>query len=113
MIRSGVGRANLIGTALGAALVAAVFAVMAGCATPPAPQKETKMVWPPPPLPARIQFVRNITSEKDLNSDTTFSEGLAAFLTGEKMPSGRIAEPAGLAVSDDGNRLYIADMMQA
>jgi len=102
-----------IGVATFAAIVATMFSVLAGCATAPAPQTETKMVWPPPPLPARIQFVRNITSEKDLNSDTTFSEGLAAFLTGEKMPSGRIAEPVGIAVSDDGNRLYIADMMQA
>jgi DNA-binding beta-propeller fold protein YncE len=75
-------------------------------------QEEKKMVWPPPPLTARIQFVRNITSERDLNSDNTYSETLVAFLTGEKMPSGRIAEPTGLAVSDDGQRLYVADMMQ-
>jgi DNA-binding beta-propeller fold protein YncE len=113
MMRSGVDRVKVIGPAIGAAMIATAFALLGGCATPPAPQKETKMVWPPPPQPTRIQFVRNITSEKDLNSDTTFSEGLAAFLTGEKMPSGRIAEPVGLAVSDDGDRLYIADMMQA
>jgi hypothetical protein len=113
MMRSGVDRVKVIGPAIGAAMIATAFALLGGCATPPAPQKETKMVWPPPPQQARIQFVRNITSEKDLNSDTTFSEGLSAFLTGEKMPSGRIAEPVGLAVSDDGDRLYIADMMQA
>lgn len=99
--------------ALGVAIVASMLGVLAGCATAPAPQKETKMVWPPPPQPARIQFVRNVTSEKDLSSDTTFSENLAAFLTGEKMPSGRIAEPVGLAISDDGDRLYVADLMQA
>ena len=69
------------------------------------------MVWPAPPQPARIQFVRNITSERDLAGDTTYTEGLVAFLTGEKMPSGRIAEPTGLAVSDDGQRLYVADML--
>jgi DNA-binding beta-propeller fold protein YncE len=56
--------------------------------------------------------VRAISSERDITSDTTFSEGLAAFLTGEKLPSGRIAEPVGLAVSDNGERLYVADMMQ-
>ncbi len=92
-------------------LMALAFA-LAGCASAPPPAKETKMVWPPPPLQARIQFVRTITSEKDLTSDTTFSDTLAAFLTGEKLPSGRIAEPTGLAVSDDGNRLYVADLMQ-
>jgi len=95
-----------------AALALAALALVAGCASAPPPQKETKMVWPPPPLEARIKFVRNIVSERDLTMDTTFSENLAAFLTGEKMPSGRIAEPAGLAVSDDGDRLYVSDLMQ-
>ncbi len=95
-----------------AATMMALSVMLSGCATAPQPVKETKMVWPPPPLPARIQFVRNITSEKDLTNDSTFTDSLAAFLTGEKIPSGRIAEPSGLAVSDDGNRLYVADMMQ-
>ena len=94
------------------AVAACTLVVLGGCASAPPAQKETKMVWPPPPQPTRIQFVRAISSEKDLSSDTTFSESLAAFLTGEKIPSGRIAEPVGLAVSDDGNRLYVADMMQ-
>lgn len=98
--------------ALSGAVLAAFLAVVAGCASAPPAPKEVKMVWPPPPLTARIRFERSITSEKDLNGDTTFTEGLAAFLTGEKMPSGRIAEPAGLAVSEDGDRLYVADMMQ-
>ena len=93
-------------------ILTALAFVLAGCASAPPPAKETKMVWPPPPLQARIQFVRTITSEKDLTSDTTFTDTLAAFLTGEKLPSGRIAEPTGLAVSEDGNRLYVADMMQ-
>lgn len=95
-----------------AAAAIAALAFIAGCATAPVQQKETRMVWPPPPLTARIQFVRAISSERDLTMDTTFSENLAAFLTGEKIPSGRIAEPAGLAVSDDGQRLYVADMLQ-
>ncbi len=99
-------------TGMGTTVLAALLAILAGCATAPPPPKETKMVWPPPPLPARIQFVRTITSEKDLNADTTFTENLAAFLTGEPLPSGRIAEPTGLAVSDYGERLYVADLMQ-
>jgi len=98
--------------AMGAALALAAVALTPGCGTAPVKTDDKKMVWPAPPLPARIKFVRNITSERDLNADTTYTENLAAFLTGEKMPSGRIAEPTGLAVSDDGNRLYVADMMQ-
>ena len=95
-----------------AALAAVFVALVSGCAAPPVQDKGVKMVWPPPPQEARIKFVRNIVSERDLTMDTTFTENLAAFLTGEKMPSGRIAEPVGLAVSDDGDRLYVADMMQ-
>lgn len=96
----------------GAAMGAMLLAIVAGCGTAPVQQKETRLVWPPAPQTTRIQFVRAITSERDLTTDTTFSENLAAFLTGEKMPSGRIAEPAGIAVSDDGQRLYVSDMMQ-
>ncbi len=49
-----------------AVMAAAIAMVVAGCASAP-PVQETKMVWPPPPLPARIKFVRTITSEKDLS----------------------------------------------
>jgi DNA-binding beta-propeller fold protein YncE len=108
--RNGAGTSAAVGVAVATMMAFAV--ILAGCASAPPPPKETKMVWPPPPLPARIQFVRTITSEKDLTNDSTFTDSLAAFLTGEKLPSGRIAEPSGLAVSDDGNRLYVADMMQ-
>ena len=68
--------------------------------------------YPAPPLPPRIEFVRSITSEADLNADTTFSASVATFLAGEQIPEGRIAEPAGLAVSADGQRLYVADPLQ-
>lgn len=95
-----------------AAVVASTAALtLSGCATPP-PADEVKLVWPAPPLQTRVRFVRNITSEDDMKADTTFSRGLAAFLTGEKMPEGRVAEPMGLAVSDDGDRLYVADPLQ-
>ncbi|MGE5096518.1 MAG: hypothetical protein ACM3SO_15375, partial [Betaproteobacteria bacterium] len=97
---------------IGAAMGAVLLTITAGCGTAPVQQKETKLVWPPAPQAPRIKFVRSITSERDLTTDTTFSENLDAFLTGEKMPSGRIADPAGLAVSDDGQRLYVSDMMQ-
>jgi DNA-binding beta-propeller fold protein YncE len=89
-----------------------VAIIVAGCASaPPAPQQE-KLVWPPPPQPTRIQFVRTITSAEDLKSDTTFSTKLAVFLAGERIPEGRIAQPMGLAVSDDGQRIYVSDPLQ-
>jgi DNA-binding beta-propeller fold protein YncE len=96
----------------GAAIALAAIVLVPGCANAPVQEKDARMVWPSPPLTTRIKFVRAIASERDLSMDTTFSENLAAFLTGEKMPSGRIAEPAGLAISEDGERLYVADLMQ-
>jgi len=95
-----------------AAFVVAIGSFLAGCASaPPAPEAQ-KLVWPPPPLAARIEFVRSITSEEDLKADTTFSAKMAVFLAGERIPEGRIAQPMGIAVSDDGQRIYVADPLQ-
>lgn len=82
--------------------------VLAGCATAPK-EEPVRLVWPPPPLKPRIEFVRSIISDQDLNRDTTFSEKLLAFLAGEKPLPNRIVEPMGLAISDDGQRLYVSD----
>ena len=84
-----------------------------GCAT--APEKtasEPHLVWPPAPQKARIRFVRSIYGEQDLNHDTTFSENLHDFLAGEKPKLTDIVQPMGLAVSDDGQRLYVSDFAQ-
>jgi len=97
---------------ISAAIAVAVTLFAAGCAAPPPKLEETKLVWPPPPLTARIQFVRSIYGEQDLKQDTTFTQTLVAFLTGEVMPYDRIAEPVGLAVSDDTDRLYVSDILQ-
>jgi len=86
--------------------------LVAGCASAPPPVEEPKLVWPAPPEPPRIQFVRSITSQEDLKADTTFTAAMATFLAGEQIPDGRIASPAGLAVSADGQRLYVADPLQ-
>jgi len=92
--------------------LAAVASVLSGCASAPPPKEEPKLVWPAPPLPPRIEFVRSITSEDDLKADTTFSAAMVTFLAGEQMPEGRIASPAGIAISDDTQRLYVADPLQ-
>lgn len=98
------------GLAGAAGLLAALLA--GGCATAPPAPEEPKLVWPAPPEPARIQFVRSITSKDDLKSDTTFTSAMATFLAGEQIPDGRIASPAGLAISADAQRLYVADPLQ-
>lgn len=102
---------SALGTVIAAIAVASTV-LLGGCASEPPKQQEVKLVWPPPPLQPRIKFVRSIVSEESLGRDTTFGEDLVAFLTGEKIPTNRIAEPVGLAVSDDGDRLYVSDLMQ-
>lgn len=99
---------RLMRTTLGGMAVAGMLAIFGGCAT--TPQSEpVHLVWPPPPLTARIEFVRSIISDEDLGRDTTYSERLLNFLSGEKPAPNRIVEPMGLAVSDDGQRVYVSD----
>jgi DNA-binding beta-propeller fold protein YncE len=86
--------------------------LVAGCASAPPPVEEPKLVWPAPPLPPRIEFVRSIVSAEDLKTSKSVSSSVVTFLAGEQIPEGRIAQPAGLAVSDDGQRLYVADPLQ-
>lgn len=98
--------------AVAAVAVAGLVAVLSGCATPPPPTKETRLVWPEPPEVARIEFVRSITSDEDLGKDTTNTQSILKFLEGEKPAKNRIVEPMGIAVSDDGDRMYVSDHTQ-
>ncbi len=88
-----------------------VALVLVGCATAPQKEEVARLVWPPPPLKPRIEFVRSIVSDQNLGRDTTFSERLLNFLGGETAPPNRIVEPMGLAISDDGQRLYVSDFV--
>ena len=97
--------------AVSAMAVAGMVALLAGCATEPAP-KEVRLAWPEAPEVARIEFVRTIVDDKDLTKDTTGSQTLFRFLAGDTASKFRIVEPMGLAVSDDGHRLYISDFAQ-
>lgn len=86
----------------------ALQSLLAGCAAKQ-PQ-QVRLVWPPAPQVSRIEFVRSIASDEDLEHDTTFSQRIINFLAGEKPPPNHIIEPMGLAVSDDGSVLYVSDV---
>jgi len=92
-------------------LMLSIGAWLTGCATPE-PPPPPKMVWPEPPEVARIEFVRTIVDEKDVDKDNTANQSFLRFLAGEKPTKYRIAEPMGVAVSDDGQRLYVSDFAQ-
>lgn len=90
-------------------LSAVLLVLLSSCAKPP---EEIKLVWPAPPLPKRIEFVRSIYGENDVIADYTYKPDLVDFLTGKKPPENRITEPMGLAISDDAQRLYVSDFVQ-
>jgi len=88
---------------------------MLGCATsgPPMPDPPpTALQWPEPPLEARIQFVQTFATEKHLGRERTRGEQFRQLLTGERPPSSHIYQPMDVAVSDDGQRIYVSDFGQ-
>lgn len=91
--------------------VAASVVWLAGCAAPEV-EPQVKLAWPEAPETARIEFVRTIVDDKDLTKDTTASQSVFRFLSGDVASKYRIVEPMGIAVSDDTHRVYIADFAQ-
>ncbi|HET9551882.1 MAG TPA: SMP-30/gluconolactonase/LRE family protein [Anaeromyxobacteraceae bacterium] len=84
-------------------LALAALAAATGCA---GAAKRPDVVWPPPPDLARIKFVTAFASEHDI--DTSGWSQFKRALIGEKDPT-RVNKPMGIALSKDGNRLYVAD----
>ena len=85
---------------------------MAGCATVADKSKLIELMWPEPPLTPRIKFVRTLASERDLGRQQTFTELLLDAVAGKKPQVGHLSEPVGIAVSDDGQRIYVSDYGQ-
>lgn len=82
---------------------ALVLLLAAGCAHAP----RAEVVWPPPPDKARIRFVTAFTQTEDLNAESGWDDVRRKILGYSPEPA--LASPTGVAVSDDGHRLYIAD----
>jgi DNA-binding beta-propeller fold protein YncE len=93
-------------------LAVAVTLAVAGCAAAPPTADAPRPVWPPPPAPPRIEFVRSLATEQDLGSGRSAGAWLLDLLGGSGRTADRLAEPMGIAVSDDGNRVYVADHAQ-
>lgn len=86
---------------------------LVGCAT--APKKGAdfiRLMWPEPPLAPRIQFVQVLASERGLGRAATFGETFLEFLTGARPPLWHVYQPVDIAVSDDGQRVYVSDFGQ-
>ena len=104
--------ARRLARAVAGAAAATLVALMVGCASDAPVKEEPRPVWPEPPETARIEFIRTLVDDKDLNKDSTANQGVMKFLSGDTAAINRIVEPMGLTTSPDGNRLYISDFAQ-
>ncbi|BDG07413.1 NHL repeat-containing protein [Anaeromyxobacter paludicola] len=71
-----------------------------------AQQKKSEVVWPDPPEVARIKFVRAFRTNADLD-DSGWAKFQRGVIGGDN--SITLQQPMGLAISDDGKRIYVAD----
>lgn len=96
-----------IGGFLGLVLLG--VALVGGCAAAPKPQ--LTMAWPEPPDTPRIVFVRTLAGEEDLQGGSQLKDAVDLFL-GRQKQSWHMMQPIGVAVSDDGSRVFVSDYSQ-
>lgn len=84
----------------------ACLAVLTGVVPMGAQRAGTGPVWPPPPAPARIRFLRSLTPAAVRGRPSLFSRLVGALAGGGTEPV--MAQPYGVAVGPD-RRLYVAD----
>jgi len=70
------------------------------------PAPEQRIVWPPPPLEPRIEWVREIKSHRDLGVQPGFWQRLVGFIAGEQEE--RFLRPYGIWASS-GKRFVLVD----
>lgn len=94
---------------LGAGALLAI-AALSSCATPAGRILEAGDAapsWPAPPDPARLRFLGEISTDKDLKPARNFFESLGAGLFGEDAARG-MTSPMGVC-TDGGSRVFVAD----
>lgn len=93
-------------------VVGALVPVLAGCAVPQSkptpPQEPVDYVWPPPPEPARIKYIRSFRAKTDVEAEA--GPSLADTILGAetKRRAIRLLKPYGVYADKDG-RVLVAD----
>lgn len=90
-------------------LLLAMLLATAGCSSVrlvSAPAPEQRIVWPPPPLAPRIEWVREIGSHRDLGVEPGFWQKLVGFIAGEQVE--RFLRPYGIWAAGD-KRFVLVD----
>ena len=88
-----------------------LVAAMAGCGTTgPVPLDATDpqvfLVWPDPPEPARIRYIRSLSAPRDMGIEKSFFRKVWEFLAGES--DDRVWQAYGVQADAEG-RVYVAD----
>jgi len=96
---------------LGALIALAAITMAPGCATTPEGEEalltpQTPLIWPSPPEPARIYYLKTISKPDDIGANKGFLRRVADFILGPK--SDRLIKPYGVSVDSKG-RLIVAD----
>jgi DNA-binding beta-propeller fold protein YncE len=84
------------------ALASGLLVMLAACATTEK-AKPIEMFWPDPPDKPRIKYERSLQGKDELGGTSV----LEAVVGKEASPG--LHQPMGIAVSDDGQRIYVAD----
>jgi DNA-binding beta-propeller fold protein YncE len=90
-------------------LLGAMGLALAGCSgvkqTQPAhpPEPAAALVWPEPPDPARIAYVRSVYSPKDLGIKTSTFGKISRWLTGSDKGNEALIKPFGVSLDENGN----------
>ncbi len=71
-----------------------------------AAEATSSLVWPPPPLKARIRYVESIATSDDVRGEKGFWRKFWEFFRGPKIDA--MVKPMGVAVDGKG-RIYVAD----
>ncbi len=95
-------------------LLFCVLILLEGCATTEPQIKESKnfqneseMVWPPPPYPAKIRFIRSISSFFDFGAKKNWLEKVIDSLAGKEETENLMLRPHGIYVQED--KIYVTD----
>jgi len=88
-------------------LVVLGLATVSGCATDQAKKKPVDVIWPLPPEPTRIRYLRSYTSSADVLPEKGFFDVVGELFAGPKEET-KFKKPFAVAVDSRG-RMFVTD----
>jgi len=88
--------------------IALLLLGVTGCATPQRPAEPTDLVWPLPPDPPRVKYIKSIRFRKDVEEGRSNEQVLNALLGKAENLGEMLHKPYGVHADRDG-RIFVAD----